>query len=454
MKKKSSLVVHSKETNNGISIWFGKDKKEFKIEYPENIWQKTPDSVRQCLLENLTYANTHFLPLILNKEEIIYDTALPSLESFLFRNQLYDLHYCEKADGAKSLSYLKKFYNLNFQFNSSQSTLPNSSDIPEFNTTKIKAIIPFSFGKESLLLVGLCMELGIDPILVYSQEPSQCFEEEYKTKKLKQLSEEMGITTYFLKNEPGLFRHASAFGEWNDTEIGWGTQTTILNILMIPFAFEHEANFIFFGSEYSNNNYDKWKGWNRFPSFDQTSFWTKQQNIISRLLTNHNTKTHALLESMEEISTQSALYHRYPKLSKYHSSCFALSSFTEDSGWCGNCYKCEKMFVIGNALGYSSQEMGFKKNLFLNEKFLDEYFSGYKDIDSDCAFYILKRKGIKNHVIDRFQKEKIGKIKDFSWYKKYFSEPKSTQNLPKDLSAKILNIEKEEIDFLFKETLC
>ncbi|MBU4600464.1 hypothetical protein L6307_02035 [Candidatus Parcubacteria bacterium] len=453
--KKSHLKVRTREDKNGITIILDiiSDQK-FSIEYPKNIWQKTPSSIRQCLLENLSYANTHFLPLILKTGGVSYETALPFLESFFFRNQLYDLHYCEKADGAESLSYLKHFYNLEFQFASIQSALPNNAEISEFDIKKKKAIIPFSFGKESLLVVGICMELGIEPILVYCQEPSQRYEEKFKRKRLKELSEDLGITTYFLKNDPGLFRHAAAFGEWNNTEIGWGTQTTILNLLMIPFAFAHEAAFIFFGNEFSNNSYDTWEEWNRFPSFDQTSFWTQQQNIITQLLTNKNTHTYALLESMEEINTQSALYHRYPKLSKYHSSCFGLSSFKEKTAWCGNCYKCEKMFIIGAAMGYSFREMGFSRDLFKKEKILDEYFSGYQDIDSDCAFYIMKEKGIKNSIIDLFEKEKIGKIHDFLWYKNYFSKLKPASNLPPDFSEKIIAIEQEEIDYFLKKTLC
>src|SRR3989338_613150 len=277
------LTVRAKLILNGIAIKVL--DKIYKAEYPRHIWQSTPQSIRQVLLDNLTLAYTHILPLILDKNKIKYDFTIPFLEPFFFKNQLYDLLDCERADQVKHLSYLKNFYNLEYEFKPGKSQLPNNKQIPRLPTEKPTAVLPFTFGKESLLSLGLCLELGIKPILVYCQELGHPYEEKYKLKKITKLKQEFKIDTYFIKNEPGLFRYGISFGLKNKTEIGWGAQTTILALAMVPFVFSYKAQYIIYGSEFSNNDYLWQKGWKSYVSFDQTGFWSREQDIMVKLLT-------------------------------------------------------------------------------------------------------------------------------------------------------------------------
>ena len=208
-KDNNILNVDGKIISDGIEI--NVENKKYEINFPAEIWDFFPDTLKKVLCENLCFANTHFLPLILNKNKIKYNFGVPMLESFFFHNQMYDLTGCEKSDEKECLEYVKKFYNLDFEYEVSDSSFVNYSEIANLSSKKVSAILPFTFGKESLATLALCEELEIEPILMYSQEPAHSYEEEYKKTKLQELSKNFGITYYYLKNDPGLFRYGLAF---------------------------------------------------------------------------------------------------------------------------------------------------------------------------------------------------------------------------------------------------
>jgi len=242
-----SITVKGKLTKTGIVLRVL--KRDYAIIYPQSVWNKIPMQLKEVLKDNLIYGNTHYLPLMLDAHETIhYDINFPIFESFIYRNELHDVIICEKSDNKAPLSYLKKYYNLEFIFKNHISAMPAYEKIPIGK--KPKAILPFTFGKESLLTYALCLELGIEPILVYSQEPAHPYEENYKKDLLKKFEKKFKIKTYFIENQPGLFRYGKAFDLKTFTDLGWGTQTTLLALLTYPLAYLHGAQYILFGSEY------------------------------------------------------------------------------------------------------------------------------------------------------------------------------------------------------------
>src|SRR3989339_2207872 len=108
------LKVSGRITRNGLDIIV--DNKSYPIVYPPAIWQKTPTLAKRVLLDNLAFAETHFLPLILKKTGVEYATSYPLFEALFYKNQLLDMLICEKTDKVKTFSYLRQFYNLTFAF--------------------------------------------------------------------------------------------------------------------------------------------------------------------------------------------------------------------------------------------------------------------------------------------------------------------------------------------------
>lgn len=453
--KEKKLIVSGSLIKDGIDIKVL--SKHFKIKYPLQVWNKTPQDVKKMLLDNLTFGDTHFLPITLGYGRVSYNTRLPVAETFLYRNQMMDMLKSEKFDHAPYLSYIKQFYNLEYDFSTEKSSpFADSQKVRKKNKKPI-AIIPFTFGKESLTSFAICRELGISPILVYSQEPSQPHEEAYKKRKLKELEEKFGVITHYVENGPGLFRYDTAFNKKKGTEVGWGSQTTLIGLQMIPFVYAYNADYMLFGSEYLNNEYEWKDGWKVFLSADQTTFFTQEQDMLIRLLTHDTCRVHSTLEPMEEVNIFYMLHHRYSEIGKYQFSCTAEKPLYEDSQWCHTCYKCARMYLFAKVCDIDPSSIGFKKDL-LNEKGLfSNYFgaeskSGSSD-ELDFCFYVLYKKGVKSPYVELFKKQKLAGLKPWkTHYWPLFTHMQPHLNLPPAHKNDMEHIFTEELS-LFKKKI-
>lgn len=447
-EQNNNLVVQTSIKNNGLLIVV--DGKPFPIIYPQTLWNTTPQTLKEFLRDNLSYATTIFLPLLLCKSKIDYKTPLPLLESFFYKNYLLDLLSCEYADDVPRGSYVRDFYNLDISFADGSSILPSGTTWANpKRRVKRTAILPFTFGKESLVCLGLCLELGIRPILLYCQEPAHPYEEQYKRRLLRQISKEYGVDYYFIKNGTGLLRYGKVFDE-RGSELGWGAQTTILAFLSLPVAYAHKADYVLFGSEISNNDAMQLDGWRAHISYDQTSFWTAELRSMIRLVTGGTCAAHALLEPIDEINIFFILAHRYPHLLPYVFSCHAKKPLYKDSQWCHACNKCERLYAFARCFSVDPKTIGFKKDLFVKKDFLNSYFSdtAYRAHYMDMVMHILRQRGYKDKFIGRFEREIMPTCHSWSWHKKNFVHLKEEYNLPTQYREQLKDIFNQEFDAL------
>ncbi|MEI6533112.1 MAG: hypothetical protein WCO06_04700 [Candidatus Roizmanbacteria bacterium] len=444
----TALIIKGKELSNGIDI--NVEETSFKIEFDGDIWKNTPSSIRQILLDNLVYGNTNFLPLLSKKGSISYNINYPLFESQLYKNQLFDMVYCEQIDNVPVTTYVRQFHNLEFIFENRTPLFPDLNDFKLLKkTTKNKhAIIPFSFGKESLLTFALCRELGIEPILVYVQEPVQKYEEEKKLLLIPQFEKEFKTKIHFVKNGPGLFRQNGALSASQSTELGWGSQTTLIALLMIPYVYKYKADYVLFGSEFSNNFVEMYDGWKSFCSYDQSSFWTPQQHAMISILTGNSCGVYSMLESLEEISIFYMLHTYYSDLAKYQFSCFANDPPIDGSNWCHNCSKCDKNYLFCLSCGIDTKKVGFTRNLLNDDIRFVDYFKHIStfDYDIDMAMYIVNKKNIKGSVINTFQKIiKSGNVISYATHYKHYTQLHSNTN--------VIPEQKEKLQSMFQKVI-
>lgn len=442
------IIVDSRIIKNGLAVSL--DEKDYRIHWPEEVWSEFPDEMKTFLADNIAFGTTHFLPLVL-KQPIKYNTRKPLFEPHLFNNQLYDMMSSEETDNAPHLSYLKEFHNQEFEFAKGESRIPEKP----FEPQKC-AIIPFTFGKESMTTFALCRELGIRPILIYCQEPSQPYEEEYKLKKLEELTKKFNVDFHFIVNETGLFRYGKAFNI-PSTEIGWGTQITMLSLFMLPFVYFYKAKYILYGNECSCNESYLKEGWRLFSAgYDQTSAWTQHNNNMIRLSTRDSCSVKSSLEPLEEISIFYLLHKRYTELGKYQFSCSAELPLVEDNQWCHKCYKCARMYLFSLVCGIDPKSIGFKKDIMQMEGIFNHYFGDEKKTGSrkelDFAFYVLSRKNISSPYVEKFRKELLPKLDKFENYLNLLCVNNST-NLPEEYEDKMKSIFEEEVSRLRREII-
>lgn len=388
------------------------DRKNYQITYPTNIWREFPENYRQTFADSLTYALT--LHLCLNGHaKLIYGFPHPAIEPYLFEDMMYSLGETTiVGDEKQPLSGLiKNFYNrnINIEF-TGRPRFSRFQNIPR--NTKNRAVIPFSFGKDSLLTFSLCRELGINPYPVFFQEPKSPFENRHKKRLAEKFLDEFDADVTFFPVASGRLRQNEG-NYW-----GWDLLLTQYSLMLIPYVFGFRARYLFWAHEQDCNVlFDNPEGYKVNPVFEQSKRWLLTLNHVARDL-GSNAIIASIIEPINEIATTYVLHHRYPEIAKYQFSCFAEEEKLAGRRWCGECDKCVMMNIFLLALGIDPKTVGLHENLLTARKkplyllFRGEkskfWVGGKKDLWWDeqlLAFYLAYKNGAKGALIDEFKKK-------------------------------------------------
>jgi hypothetical protein len=306
--------------------------------------------------------STNYLPIVLKKKGIFYGTRQPMLESFVFESTVFDIPSSALLDGRSTVETLRQYYNTDFRFGGGETVVWGKKYKP-----RKRAVISFTSGKESLVTLALCRELGIEPILVNVVEPSNIYEEKHRRKLLEQMAEEFGVEWYMIRHEPGVFHDGRKMG-YKPSSLGWGTQLLYYLVLFLPFMVHSGARYVFYGNE---NSCDKEaphpEGFRTNYCFDQSTGWTMQMDIAARLLTGGSARVGSLVGPLNEIAVTKVLHDGYPDLAKYQMSCFCEDPPAEEHRWCCACSKCARTNAFIRGLGHDPAGVGFWKDMFTDE---------------------------------------------------------------------------------------
>ncbi|HAT03556.1 MAG TPA: hypothetical protein DCS29_02140 [Candidatus Magasanikbacteria bacterium] len=440
-KKDTTLKIEAHLLKNGLSITV--KNKTYTIIYPAYIWAPLSKETKNMLVDNIVFTSTHFLSVVLDKDTLVYNTNFPLCESFIFRNHIEDILDTERVDGVPFQSYMKKLYNATFEFTDKQTSVPPFVESPGkgIHTLKSPVIVPFTFGKESLFVALMAKKMGMNPILVYFEDPMERYETEYKLKRLSAMGKMLDCPVHFVKNDVGLFRGGLAFGKHSD--VGWGVQTTLYTIMCLPFVYYYNAHHVLYGNEYANNEYEYAQGWKLNHSYDQTIFWMKQQSVLVNVLSSGRCSVQSMLEPLDEPNIFYLLHSLYPEFGRHQFSCRAEKPLLKGSQWCHKCYKCARMYLFASAFGVDPSAIGFKKNLLIKEMFKDYLFSSLESGDPkdlDFAFYTLLQKKVQNEVVDLFKKKRLPHLKSWSWYVDYYTSLRTMHNVPSVHASKLMSV--------------
>ncbi|HLC64816.1 MAG TPA: hypothetical protein VJI46_01690 [Candidatus Nanoarchaeia archaeon] len=423
--------------------------KNYEISYLGKRWQRISSGLQDTLISNLAMVSTIHLPIVLEDRKVIFNTGFPIFEAAFYQNMIYDIPSCAAFNGHKTSDVIRDFMNTEFEFGSYDFSIPEVSFSPEN-----KVIIPFTFGKDSLLTFALCEELGLKSTLVHIEEPAFRHEIIQKNKLADGLKKEFNAEVERLGHKTGLLRDMKHLGS-DKKEFGWGHQTTEYSLLMAPYAINEGARLILFGNEQDNNYFitDE-EGFICYPSFDQSSSWTLQEDSMVKLLTGNSSGVASLIEPLNDFAISKVLHHRYPKYAKYQMSCFS-----DETGkrWCQHCSKCARSYINLAAAGADLKKIGLKRNM-LDKKFRDYFtiFSGSKLDGFDASavardeqiftFYTAYKKGVRGQLMEEFKRRflKEAKSGEDELIKKYLKihEPKT---IPNDLKKGVLSIFREEL---------
>src|SRR3989344_4911963 len=439
------LHVFRKRNKTGVEI--KRKKRVYDIKYPYQIWEKLPKSLHRLFADSLAYISTWHLPLV-NKTFLNYHFSHPPIEPVFFKILLYSIpmNIFEERN-LKTSELVRQFYNANFktQFKALDSSYSGKKVKKRL---KNKAIILFSFGKDSLLTYGILSELGINSALIFMKEP-QCFiENKHKKRLADKFYQKIGVEVKFFSLSIGKLRQ--------DKDMWWGWDIILSQyaFILIPYYFYHQARYLFFGNEQSCNFYlrDK-EGYLVNPVYEQSVSAMQLMQDIPKLFF-IKTQIGSLVEPINEIFVTFILHHRYAEIGRFQMSCFSEEEQARNKRWCGVCEKCARMYIFLRAFNISTERVGFSNSDMLSNKKEKYYvlFNGESDISAYggsglgrdeqlLAFYLSYKNGAKGELIDRFRRLHLNEAeqKQEKLVEEYFGIH-SSYSLPSTLRKKVLRI--------------
>ncbi len=359
--------VTSELTARGIRIGFR--GKSYSISYPDGIWDRVPQQVREMLLDNLAYAVAIHLPMKFREMRgLHFHSGRPFFETYFLQNFLRDIPSCCDMDGSDIGRETGRFLELEFRFDDEGMKLPPSWP-GSAGQEGSRAVVPLSFGKDSLLTFAVSEELGLDPVPVFVDEPGFSRERYHKEILGRAFRQEFGKELYILDHTTGMLRDDGHLG-CDTNEYGWGLQSTEYALLMLPFARALGAGYILFGNEQTaSSSYADTSGhWTVYPCYDQSALWTGHINAMTAALTGADpVRTGSMIEPLMDMMIQRILVRRYPEYARYQMSCFAEGEAGKDHRWCHSCSICAKMYLMCLGGGVDPKAVGFERSMLTKE---------------------------------------------------------------------------------------
>ena len=457
------LVCKSHE--RGITLTLsGRRKKKFSLVYPKDIWKRYPKRVKEILVDNLAHLLTINLPLIAGKTELEYNTSVPLFKSFFSTVVINSLPHAVEDYKAPTDQTIKRFLNVDYKFKDFNVKFfpyePIGKIDAELTEQDERSIIPFSCGKDSMLSLAVCDELGLNPIPVYVNDTLCPKENKLKMKFGKKISKQFGLKFFVVRNE---IERLNDFEFWNkgETCVGYSHMMSGFCLIALPFVHRFRAKYIVVGNQQNMNFTFKNKdGFSTYPSFDQTRRWMTQQDVMVKLMTSGRTGVMSVIEPLTNIAIVKLLHGRYKELGKYEISCDCIDA-SDKKRWCHVCSKCARLSIFMKANDFDTRSVGFRSNM-LDKKHKKLYclFDG-KDVDCYekskeakdeqlLAFYMAYKRGEKGYLIDLFKKQflKEAKANEDRLRDKFFSIHKSV-TMPRRINKAVESIYREELSKLF-----
>lgn len=442
--------MKAQEINNTISnrgLNARGDDFSMTIEYPPESWNEVPPLFQKALANEITLGTTLFLGGM-RDQEIKYLFSQPASESIFFEGLLYSFPEATLMGKEKTSEIIKRFSNSFLRLN----YLPGFNVMPNLRQTidEKTGVVPFTFGKDSLLTYALMEELGFKLTPVFFEENVSETENREKNRLEKEFSKEFKVQIERIKIKSEGLRQTS--GLW----WGWDLLLTQYTLILIPLLLARHSRYLFWSNEQScNDSVQDSEGYRLFPSFEQSSRWTQNLSNLLRLVKINNMVV-SPVESLEDIAIMRILHHRYPKYGKYQMSCWA------DKGskrWCGQCSKCGRMAVFLLGLGTGLEAVGLAKDMFsLNKKDLYPIFgqnskngsydkSGLGRDEQLLGFLLAYQQGARGGLFDDFAEKYLPEAtkREKELRRKYFSiYPRKT--MPDKLASRVEKIFKKELE--------
>jgi len=404
----------AKQTARGISITHR--RRQYRLNYPAGIWPAYPRKARDVLTDNLAHLLTINLPFTAGFDGLGYNTAEPMLKPLFDSMVVGGIPGAVESYADSTAERIRQFLNTSYTFWS------NIAKRETFRrSTRERAIVTVSCGKDSLLSLAVCRELGLDPVPVYINDTISPSENGLKLRHSKRLAREFGLDFQIMANE---VEQLNDFRNWdsNETCLGYMHMMTGFCLISLPIAHYFKARYIVVGNQQNMNfgfmNRDGYWTW---PSFDQTSYWTRQQDRMVQMLSGGAMNVVSVIEPLTNIAIMDLLCNRYPDFTKYLVSCDSLDA-SDEPRWCHGCNECARLQMMIHAVGGDPRTAGYHHDLLqLRHRKFYRIFDG-REVDSYeksdeardeqlLAFLMAWKNGTRGPLMSRFERDLLPEAK-------------------------------------------
>lgn len=421
------FIINTKQISSGFIVQINANVHE--VTYPKDVWQALPSELRLQFAEFVSFFTTVHLTFKKN-HHIFYDFPSPLSQGLYMYGLLLSMSE-NLADAEnpkrKTSEYIKdvlnSFYKISFA-KEIRSVVPYKKYTPDAKSI----IMPFSFGKDSLLTFGLCKELGLTPHLFYMVEPIKKYENSIKLKLAKEFTKEFSQLIHTISVP------MSELKEWKGYAWGWDIFLTQYLLFLIPYIHYYRASFFLWSNGAIGNIYDAdAEGFYVNKTFDQSSRWVSEMNTFVRNFGSSATVS-SIIDPLPELSILYILHHRYPKIGKYQTSCF--NELSKTKRWCGKCSECRKVYLYLAALDIDPTKVGFAETILKKRMRRVNIEAGYW---KDRFVYFKKEMHYARNLAIR---QNIYKTRS-----KYI-DVQSGISMPQQLRVPLMEIYKQEVEKL------
>jgi hypothetical protein len=319
-------------------------------------------------------------------------------------------------------------------------------------------IVPLSCGKDSLLTLALCKDIGLDPVCVYINDTVSGTENEMKLLCLKKIAGEFGVKLCLVTNE---LENLNDFEFWDKAEtcLGYSHMIAGFCFIALPLAHYFGAKYILLGNQYDMNySFMNKDGYRAFPSFEQSRAGMKILNKTILRSTENRVNVTSFIDCINNLSIFKILNSRYRAYLKYEISCDALNTTRKNTRWCCNCSKCARLYIMMKATGIDPSFAGIKKNLLgknsgklyclFNGSEKDSYEKSKKARDQQLlSFYLAYRNGAEGYLIDSFKRKFLKEAvkRAPALIKEFLCLHGGNTTIPAEYRKKILSIYRKEL---------
>ncbi len=343
----------------GFSVAIGGDHyqaESCEFRYPQAVWQAYP--AKEALLRELAYITTQATPLILRHPHASYSTARPQhLDTYrtLYQQALPNLVEPIADESVGEIRQLLQALQLEF------ADAPPAPALPHQQWHPRRAILPLSFGKDSLLSLATLRRLGYEVFPVSIDERVLPRANALHRQLARQLLAEHGIGCDVLENEVQLLSDYQIL-ERPETRLYQVQVHFIYALAMLPFCSYHKAPLIVLSNELLNalplRHRDGLLAPKRYMQGPQANL-TMDRLVAS--LSGGQVRVVNPIGALGNLAIYRLLHRHFPEYGHYQVSCHL--EMTEHARWCHDCERCSHAYLYFSALGLEPAGFGLEHNL-------------------------------------------------------------------------------------------